>query len=135
VEIPPHTLRHHRSGGQSPTTVKRCIGLGFLIMLFYNSIESNFGGVKMEVDLELQAKDLFKEVIWDGNVEQIAIWLDGDWSVTSTTHFDERNKANSPVYVINLRDVFAKVDFSFDTIEELINKIENMLNGRDPIDV
>ncbi|MEW8987073.1 MAG: hypothetical protein AB2401_08750 [Bacillus sp. (in: firmicutes)] len=89
----------------------------------------------MEVDLELQAKDLFKEVLWDGNVEQIAIWLDGDWSVTSTVHFDERNKACEPVLVLNLRDVFAKIDFSFDTIEELINKIENILNGHEPIDV
>lgn len=89
----------------------------------------------MEVDLELQAKDLFKEMIWDGNVEHIAIWLDGDWSVTSTTHFDERKQANEPVYIINLQEVFAKADFSFDTIEELINKIEDLLNGRDPIDV
>ncbi|MGJ7919244.1 hypothetical protein [Neobacillus sp. LXY-4] len=89
----------------------------------------------MEVDLELQAKDLFKEVIWDGSVEQIAIWLDGDWSVTSSTHFDERKKAAEPVYVLNLREVFAKVDFSFDTIEELINKIEDIINGRDSIDV
>ncbi len=88
----------------------------------------------MEVDLELQAKDLFKEVIWDGSVEQIAIWLDGDWSVPSTNHFNERIKANNPVYVLNLQEVFAKVDFSFDTIDELINKIEDILNGRKPFD-
>jgi hypothetical protein len=89
----------------------------------------------MEVDLELQAKDLFKEVIWDGSVEQIAIWLDGDWSVTSTTHFDERIKNHSPVFVLNLQEVFSKVDFSFDTIDELINQIEDKLNGRDPIEM
>ncbi|AGK52147.1 hypothetical protein [Bacillus sp. 1NLA3E] len=88
----------------------------------------------MEVDLELQAKDLFKEVIWDGSVERIAVWLDGDWSVTSTTHFDERIKNDHPVYVLNLREVFSEVNFSFESIEQLINRIEDRLNGRDPID-
>lgn len=89
----------------------------------------------MEVDLELQAKDLFKEVIWDGSVERIAVWLDGDWSVTSTSHFDERIKNDHPVYVLNLQEVFSEVDFSFESIEQLINRIEDRLNGRDPIDV
>lgn len=89
----------------------------------------------MDVDLELQAKDLFKEVIWDGDVEHIAIWIDGDWSVTSTTHFDERIKKHHPVYVLNLREVFSKIDFSFDTVEQIINGIEDRLNGRHPIDV
>jgi hypothetical protein len=84
----------------------------------------------MEVDLELQAKDLFKVVIWDGDVKQIAVWYDGDWSVTSSTHFPVEKKGVEPVCVINLQEFFEKVDFSFDTIEELIKKIEDRLNGR-----
>ncbi len=91
----------------------------------------------MEVDLnlELQAKDLFKDVIWDGDVEQIAIWLDGDWSVTATPHFEERIQNDSPIQVLNLQEVFSKVAFSFESIEQLIMRIEDKLNGRDPIDV
>ncbi|WP_153124435.1 hypothetical protein [Peribacillus tepidiphilus] len=84
----------------------------------------------MEFDLELQEKDLLKELIWDGEVEQIAIWMDGEWSIVSSSHFQMRNREEKPVYILNLREVFSEIDFSQDTVERHIMEIEQILNGR-----
>lgn len=89
----------------------------------------------MDIDLELQEKDLFKELIWDGEVDEIAIWLDGDWSVLSSSHYLERKECEKPIYILNLREVFAETSFSFESIERIIKKIEDILNGHKPTKV
>lgn len=89
----------------------------------------------MDIDLELQEKDLFKELIWDGEVDEIAIWLDGEWSVLESPQYQERKKREKPIYILNLREVFSEIHFSFESIERLIKKIEDILNGRKPTKV
>jgi hypothetical protein len=84
----------------------------------------------MDIDLELQEKDLFKEMIWDEEVDGIAIWLDGEWSVLSSSHYHERKEIEKPIYILNIKDLFAEIHFSHESIERLIKQIEDMINGR-----
>lgn len=83
----------------------------------------------MEIDLELQEKEVFREVVVDGEYETIAIWLDGDWSIKSSTHYEEKlQEGFSPIYLINRADLTSNVATT-DQVEELISMIELMLNA------
>ncbi|AIE60366.1 hypothetical protein [Bacillus methanolicus] len=83
----------------------------------------------MDIDLELQEKEIFREVIWEGNFEQIAIWTDGEWSVKDSIHYEHRSKEEQPIYVIQQSNIFDG-DFSEERIDFLITQIENLLNSK-----
>ncbi len=82
----------------------------------------------MDIDLELQEKEVFREVMIDGEYETIAVWLDGDWSLTTSTHYQEKLlEGYSPIYLINKSELVAN-HFTIDQLEDLIQRIEHMLN-------
>jgi hypothetical protein len=83
----------------------------------------------MDIDLELQEKEVFREVLWEGNFDQIAIWLDGEWSVVASVHYERKKKEEEPIYVLQQEEVLDS-DFSEETMELLIQEIEDVLNGR-----
>lgn len=82
----------------------------------------------MDIDLELQEKEVFKEVVVDGEYDSIAIWTDGEWSIKSSTHYEEKlQDGHSPMYYI-YRDELTSRLFTMDQVEELIQLIERLLN-------
>jgi hypothetical protein len=82
----------------------------------------------VEIDLELLEKDVFKEVISDGEFETIAVWTDGDWALISSAHFMEKNQEGySPVCLIHKNEMSSASDTA-DYVEELIRVIEQKLN-------
>lgn len=82
----------------------------------------------MDIDLELQEKEVFKEVVVEGEYEIIAIWTDGDWSIKSSVHYDEKlQEGHSPIYFINKAEMASRL-FTTDQVEELIQFIEKLLN-------
>jgi len=82
----------------------------------------------VEIDLELLEKDVFKEVISDGEFETIAIWMDGDWSLISSAHYMEKmQEGYSPVYLIHKKEMSSASDTA-DYVEELIRTVEYKLN-------
>lgn len=78
--------------------------------------------------MELLEKDVFKEVISDGEFETIAIWMDGDWSLISSAHYMEKmQEGYSPVYLIHKKEMSSASDTA-DYVEELIRTVEYKLN-------
>ncbi|MFC0274906.1 hypothetical protein ACFFIX_26740 [Metabacillus herbersteinensis] len=84
----------------------------------------------MEYDLYLQDKDLFKEIIWDPHIEQIVIWKYGEWSTFSSFDYEKRIKEEQPIFIVNLKDFYLEIDLSYNSVDHLIIKIEDILNGR-----
>ncbi|MFC3883137.1 hypothetical protein ACFOU2_06255 [Bacillus songklensis] len=83
----------------------------------------------MDFDLELQEKEVFREILWEGDFDRIAIWLDGEWSVIASVHYEQKKQQEDPIYVLQKQEVF-DAGFSDETIELLIQEIEDILNGR-----
>ena len=83
----------------------------------------------MDIDLELQEKEVFREILWEGNFEQIAIWLDGEWSVSASVHYEQKKEKEEPIYILQQKEVL-DIDFSDEAIELLIQEIEDVLNDR-----
>lgn len=83
----------------------------------------------MDIDLELQEKEVFREIVWEGNFDQIAIWLDGEWSVFASVHYEQKKKDEEPVYVLQQHQVMDAYS-SDETLDFLIQEIEEMLNDR-----
>jgi hypothetical protein len=83
----------------------------------------------MDIDLELQEKEVFREIVWEGNFDQIAIWLDGEWSVFASVHYEQKKKDEEPVYVLQQQQVMDAYS-SDETLDFLIQEIEDMLNAR-----
>jgi hypothetical protein len=84
----------------------------------------------MDFDLKLQAKDVFREILWEGKFEQIAIWLDGEWSAFDSVHYKERKKEEEPIYILHEKEILEALNTNFldEGIEFLIQKIEGILN-------
>lgn len=83
----------------------------------------------MDIDLELQEKEVFREIVWEGNFDQIAIWLDGEWSVFASVHYEQKTKDEEPVYVLQQQQAMDAYS-SDETLDFLIQEIEDMLNAR-----
>ncbi|MGP7819108.1 hypothetical protein [Niallia sp. 01092] len=83
----------------------------------------------MDIDLELQEKEVFREILWEGKFDQLAIWLDGEWSVFASTHYEQKMKEEEPIYVLHQQEVM-DAHFSEETLELLIQEIEDVLNTR-----
>ncbi|MDQ0242513.1 fatty acid-binding protein DegV [Bacillus fengqiuensis] len=83
----------------------------------------------MDIDLELQEKEVFREIVWEGNFDRIAIWLDGEWSVFASVHYEQKKKDEEPVYVLQQQRVMDAYS-SDETLDFLIQEIEDMLNAR-----
>lgn len=82
----------------------------------------------MEIDLELQEKEVFKEIVVDGEFETIAIWTDGDWAIKSSVHYEEKlQEGLSPIYFLNRSELTSRF-FTSDQVEELIRFLEQRLN-------
>ncbi|MCM3099693.1 hypothetical protein [Priestia megaterium] len=77
----------------------------------------------MDIELKLREKEIFREVINEGDFEQIAIWSDGEWSVIDSIYYEHRSKEEQPIYVIQPTDSFEE------SIDFLITEIETILNG------
>ena len=81
----------------------------------------------MDIDLELQGKDAFREVILDGNFVQIAIWLDGEWSVVDSPFYRTKFKEEKPIYILNEKDLLNSYE-NEDFLEMLIKQIDELFN-------
>ncbi len=79
----------------------------------------------MDIDLELQGKDAFSEVILDGNFGQIAIWLDGEWSVVDSPYYQTKSKEEKPIYILDEKDIINSYE-NEDFLELLINQIDEL---------
>ncbi|MFB6467520.1 hypothetical protein ACE38V_12005 [Cytobacillus sp. Hz8] len=79
----------------------------------------------MDIDLELQGKDAFCEVVLEGNFVQIAIWLDGEWSVVGSPYYQTKSMEEKPIYIIEEKDIIEKYT-NEDFLETLIIQIEEL---------
>lgn len=83
----------------------------------------------MDTDLVLLEKEVFKEVILDGEFETIAVWSDGDWSIISSVHYEEKvEEGYKPVYYLRKSELTSDL-LTTDHIDELIAQIEQEING------
>lgn len=83
----------------------------------------------MDIDLVLLEKEVFKEVIFDGDFETIAIWSDGDWSIKSSAHYEEKiQEGYSPISYIHKDDLTADL-LTTEHLDELIAMIERQLRS------
>ncbi|WEG13024.1 hypothetical protein PU629_01305 [Pullulanibacillus sp. KACC 23026] len=82
----------------------------------------------MDIDLELLEKEVFKEVVLEGDFETIAIWSDGDWSIMASLHYKEKvEEGFSPIYYLRKAELTSTL-MTTDHLEELILSIESELN-------
>ncbi|MEH7353973.1 hypothetical protein V7150_10375 [Neobacillus drentensis] len=81
----------------------------------------------MDIDLELQGKDAFCEVILEGNFNQIAIWKDGEWSVVDSPLYHAKSKEEKPIYILNEKDLLNSYE-NEDFLEMLINQIDELFS-------
>ena len=87
----------------------------------------------VELDLNLQEKDLFREMIKEEDVEKIALWHDGEWSIYLTEHFQRRRNFEKPIHIIDVKAYFRSTDFSDEAVERLIECLEGILNEEQKI--
>ena len=87
----------------------------------------------VELDVILQEKDLLREMIAEDGVEKIALWSDGEWSVYLTEHFMRRRTQEKPIHIIDVKAYFCETDFSDDSIGQLIECLEDILNEEQKI--
>jgi hypothetical protein len=82
----------------------------------------------VDIDLVLIEKEVFKEVVMEGEFETIAIWSDGDWSILASAHYEEKvEEGFSPVYYLRRAELTSTL-LTTDHLEELILRIESQLN-------
>lgn len=79
----------------------------------------------MDIDLELQGKDAFREVVLEGNFVQIAIWLDGEWSAVDSPLYRTKSKEEQPLYILNEKDLLNSYE-NEDFLETLIKQIDEL---------
>lgn len=84
-------------------------------------------------ELNLQEKDLFREMIAEEDVEKIALWHDGEWSIYLTEHFQRRRAFEKPIHIIDIKAYFRESDFSDESVEQLIERLEGILNEEQKI--
>jgi hypothetical protein len=81
----------------------------------------------LDVEIELQGKDAFREIILEGNFVQIAIWIDGEWAVVESSLYKAKSREDKPIFILNEYD-FLNQDESEDFLEILIKEIEEKIN-------
>lgn len=81
----------------------------------------------MDIDLGLQGKEAFREVVLEGNFEQIAIWFDGEWSVVDSPLYRMKSEEEKPIYILNEKDLSNSYEIE-DFLEILIDQIEELVN-------
>lgn len=82
----------------------------------------------VDLDLNLQEKDLLREMIVEEDVEKIALWHDGEWSIYLTEHFLRRRSFEKPIHIMDIKAYFRDSDFFGDSVENLIERLEGILN-------
>ena len=80
----------------------------------------------MDIDLELQGKDAFCEVILEGNFERIAIWLDGEWSVVDSPLYQTKSREEEPICILYEKDLLGSYE-NEDFLEKLINQLDELI--------